>query len=39
VLGVEDNLHNVVGILNQFLEILELKLDREKNVAQKASQA
>jgi len=39
VLGTKDNLHNVVGILNQFLEILGLKLDWEKNVAQKASQA
>jgi hypothetical protein len=39
MLGTEDNLHNVVGILNQFLEILRLKLDWEKNVAQKASQA
>jgi hypothetical protein len=38
VLGMKDNLHNVVGILNQFLEILGLKLDWEKNVAQKASQ-
>jgi len=39
MLGTEDNLHNVVDILNQFLEILRLKLDWEKNVAQKASQA
>jgi hypothetical protein len=39
VSGMEDNLHNVVGILNQFFEILGLKLDWEKNVAQKASQA
>jgi hypothetical protein len=36
---MEDNFHNVVGILNQILEVLRLKLDQEKNVAQKASQA
>jgi hypothetical protein len=39
VLGTKDNLHNVVGIQNQFLEIVGLKRDWEKNVAQKASQA
>ncbi len=36
VLGT--NLHNVVGILNEFLEILGLKLDLGKNVSLKESQ-